>query len=302
MEYYSQYQRLESGSIAALGYFDGVHRGHRRVIDAAVQRAHSEGLPCAVFTFCFDGDRLSGKGELDILTREQKQAQLAQCGVDVCVELPFSQLKDVAPEAFVSKYISGMLGARCAVCGADYTFGRFATGAAADLTHMCSRRGIDTLVVDKLVDGECEISSGRIKKLLTAGDVSAAAELLGYRYYLDGGVCSGAARGRKLGWPTLNQRWPQVTPLKNGVYVTRALAGGEWRGSVTNVGVRPTFYASGERVCETHLLGYTGGDIRLERVEFVAFLREERRFSCEDELIAAISADARDANKVLQSI
>ena len=275
----------------ALGFFDGVHRGHRRVIESAA----TPGALRGVLTFAEHPLALLAPDRQPRLITplpEQKHALLAALGVDVLLEIPFTrELAALEPRAFLdalrlSCSISGIS------VGRNWRFGRGGAGDAAFVEAYCAEHGLNACVQDMAeLQGE-RICSSRIRELLQAGDLPRALEMLGHAFTIAGVVEPGQRLARQLGFPTANVTvYPQAVLPPAGVY---EVAVGACRG-IANLGLRPTI-AEEQKVVrlETHLLNWQG-DLygRFLQVELRRFLRPERRFASVDELRAQIAADVQ---------
>ncbi|MBO7396309.1 MAG: riboflavin biosynthesis protein RibF [Ruminococcus sp.] len=278
----------------ALGLFDGVHLGHRAVIDAALAQREN-GLTATVFTFepeCVL--RKSGGSSGYIYTRTEKEILLReQIGVDDIVSPPFEQLCSLSGEEFTREVLSGQLNAAYVCCGDDFRFGRNAACGARELTDYGRRYGFAVEVVSPVEYGGSAVSSSRIRELLQSGDISAANELLGFGYFINAAVTDGNHIGRTIDFPTINQEFAegQLVP-RYGVYSTYTNVGGRVLPSVTNVGVKPTVGGVDRPLAETHIISYSG-DLYGKNVDvsFRSFIRPEKRFGSLDELKAQITAD-----------
>lgn len=275
----------------ALGFFDGVHRGHRRVIESAA----TPGALRGVLTFAEHPLALLAPDRQPRLITplpEQKHALLAALGVDVLLEIPFTrELAALEPRAFLdalrlSCSISGIS------VGRNWRFGRGGAGDAAFVEAYCAEHGLNACVQDMAeLEGE-NICSTRIRELLQAGDLPRAEAMLGHAFSIAGVVEPGQRLARQLGFPTANITvHPQAVLPPAGVY---EVAVGACRG-IANLGLRPTI-AEEQKVVrlETHLLNWQG-DLygRFLQVELRRFLRPERRFASVDELRAQIAADVQ---------
>ena len=242
------------GLSVALGTFDGVHIGHRRIIAAAKNQSTVQGTDTAVLVFSS-----SPHGAKCILPLCDRLREFEALGVNLAVICDFDELKGLSPERFFSEILIGALGAKAVFSGYNY---RFCAGAAGDadlLRALCADRGIVCGVTPCVEIDGAPVSSSRIRALLAAGNVAEANRLLGYSYYLRGEVVHGRQLGRTLGMPTVNQRFGEdcVIPA-HGVYFTQTEIGGERFPSVSNVGVRPTVSKDGAVDLETHILDYSG--------------------------------------------
>ena len=287
----------------AIGIFDGVHLGHRSVIESAVQSARVNGGVSAVLTFDPHPSVLL-KPESPtrmILDLPAKLSRVGSLGVDAVVVQPFTpdfaaiSAEDFVP--FIKRHLPRLAGI---YVGENFRFGRGRKGDVAMLVVEGRRHGITVFSAPRVnLDGE-PISSTRIRERILAGDMKGAAALLGYVYATEGIVVHGKHLGRKLGFPTLNLGWsPDLRPLY-GVYAVRVSGAKSygWLPAVANYGLRPTVENSQEPRLEVHLLvacPYGAGDP--VTVEWVRFLRPERKFSGVGELAAQIARDVAEARE-----
>lgn len=295
-------ERLGEPCCAALGYFDGVHIGHATVLGAARERARALGIPFAVFTFYFEGERLHSKGRGDILTLSERINRISKAGADAVYLLPFEEIRGIAPNGFVKRILHDTMMAKAVFTGEDFHFGAAGEGDTALLKKLCAEYGIEAVACPRLTDRGEDISSTRIKLLLEAGDIAAANRLLGSPYSFILPVVHGDGRGRTLGFATANQALPaEVLVPKRGVYLSRCTIDGEQYYGITNIGSRPTFYDNGETLVETNLLGLCESlyDRYLE-VALIAYLRDERRFDTPEALEAQLAADTEAAKKIIK--
>ncbi|QAT51134.1 riboflavin biosynthesis protein RibF [Caproiciproducens sp. NJN-50] len=289
----------EGDSAVALGNFDGLHVGHRKVISLALDGA-SEGLLPTVFTFAENplADLGGGAGGR-LLSQEDKIAVLEHMGVKQLYILEFRAVKDLSAEEFVDRILIGCLKAKKVCCGFNFTFGRGGKADSSTLAGLCGARGVAVSVAKAVMVGGTPVSSTRIRGLLEAGRAGEAAKLLGRPF----GYCMPVRRGRRLGHslgtPTLNQELPKgfVQP-KFGVYVSQVLVENQRYAGVTNVGVKPTV-GSDQPLSETWMPDYRGGELygRTVRVELLRFLRPERRFPTLEDLRAQILRDGAQARE-----
>ena len=240
-----------TGACVALGYFDGVHLGHRRVLARTVEAARERGCTSAVFTFAPPLDR-AVKGRA-ILTPEEKARRIAAMGVEHYVRPPFEEFCTLSPEAFVHDVLAVRFGAKAVFCGDNFTFGSRKAGNVDMLRRLCAAAGISVEIVPMVQREGAPVSSSRIRACLEAGDVETAGAMLGEPYCIDLPVRHGKRLGTALGFPTINQIYPDWMLLpRQGVYVTRVLLDGVWRPSATGLGTRPTVNGDGV-TCETFI-------------------------------------------------
>ena len=294
------------GAHVAIGNFDGMHRGHRAVLDAALDRARAEGRPAIALTFephprsFFAPDRPVFR-----LTPPAAKARLAAAlGLDALVVVPFdAAIAGLAAEDFVARILVDGLGLANATVGWDFHFGKGRSGSPAFLSEAGRRHGFGVDVVEPHTaeDGEL-VSSSRIRAALEAGDLAEASGLLGYRWFVEGRVIGGDRRGRDLGFPTANMRLSDDCRLRHGVYAVTFTVDGTTRLGAANWGRRPQF-DDGAPVLETHVLDFSG-DLygKTADVTFVSYLRPEAKFASLDGLLGQMRLDCAEARAVLSSI
>jgi riboflavin kinase/FMN adenylyltransferase len=291
-----------AGRSVALGTFDGVHRGHRQVIAQAVEGARKDGLRAIVVTFDPHPLQVLVPDEAPPLltTTETKAALVAELGAEELLIIPFTEeFSRQSAEDFCAEVLVGALAARRVSVGENFRFGH---GAAGDAQTLRARDEFETVVVPLVEHAGEPVSSSRIRELVSAGDVTAAAGFLGSAYRLVGDVRPGDARGRELGMPTINLGLPpeSVIPAP-GIYAGRAH--GETLGTnvpaAISIGVRPTFEDAGDLRVEAHLIGFDG-DLYGEHVtlEFLKRLRDEVKFDSADELVEQMREDVRQTREI----
>lgn len=286
---------LKKKTVVALGLFDGVHKGHKEVIEKA-SAFKSQELSSAVFTFKTSSVIKKHDERFEyILSDELKAQRIEQLGIEYYYSPDFSKVKSLTPEEFVSEILQNRLNAKMVVCGEDFTFGKGGTATAYDLEKICAERGITTIIMPLyLYDGKA-ISSSDIKEKIRQGDIAGANDMMGYSYSFKMTVVKGKQLGRELNFPTINQEFENgmVVP-KNGVYSSRCLIDSRFYPSVTNIGVRPTVSQSEKPIAETHIIGFDG-DLYGQsiKVELKGFIRDEKKFSSLDDLKAQIHSDTK---------
>ncbi len=303
----TQLQDLGVPTAIALGNFDGIHRGHRRVIDPMLEIA--ELFPrCYSTVVSFDPHPrvfFSGQRQPLLTPIAEKSRVLADLGLDQLVLLPFTRaIADLSPEEFVVDVLIHQLGAEHLCVGADFRFGRNRVGAATDLRRIAESLGVPTEIIPLFNEGEERISSSAIRRALAAGDVPKAARLLGRPYSLEGRVVGGQRLGRQLGFPTANLDLPADKLLPaHGVYavqVSSEATGLERHPGVMNLGLRPTVSGDRQLRAEVHLLDWQGDCYGADlRVELIAHLREEQRFESLESLTTQIGRDCALARETL---
>jgi riboflavin kinase / FMN adenylyltransferase len=291
------------GVVVALGNFDGVHLGHQEVLRRAVEEGRRRGVKVLAATFHPHPRSVVGTGEPPRLLTpvELRREVLLGHGADEVVVIPFDlDLSRKSPGQFVRDVLVGEIGAEVVVVGENFRFGHRAAGDVRDLERLMREMGGEAISVGVRGAGrEGEISSTRIRALISEGEVSEAAGLLGRPYVLRGEVVVGDQRGRTIGFPTANVLPdPDAVIPARGVYAGFVLLGEERYPACTNVGVAPTFGRTESRV-ESYLMDFEG-DLygRVVDVSFAKRIREERRFSGVDELTAQIRRDVEEARLI----
>jgi riboflavin kinase / FMN adenylyltransferase len=292
--------------VLALGNFDGLHRGHMKIIDRVRQRAGERGGTPAAMTFDPHPPRVlrPDKAPPLLMTKEQKIEALARSGMQGVALVTFTrELSLWDPEMFVKTVLVEWLHVVEVWVGANFLFGHDRAGTFSVLRNLGMRYGFRAEKIDPVRYKDFVVSSTRVRRLVTEGRVDEAGALLGHHYFIDGAVVSGAGRGREIGVPTANLSTDNALVPPGGVYATLATVDGVMFPSVTNIGVRPTFGDTTTPVIETHLLNvdrdFYGRRIRLS---FVQRMRDERAFPDVDALRAQIDADVRSARRLFGQI
>lgn len=286
----------------AVGFFDGVHRGHRAVIDAAL-KYKSEGLKTVVFSFSMSSSSPAAKKGIKLLTTPTIKAQtLEAMDVDWLLLPDFSAFMGLSPEQFAVEGLFRGMNAKVVCCGYDYRFGKGASAGAEDLKRFLSPYGIKIEQIGAVLDDGKPISSTRIRGCLQDGNIEEANRLLGGPFAIDMPVEHGKKLGRKLGFPTANQRIaPIFAAPRFGVYATRVTIDGETYTAVTNVGVKPTV-GSDFVGAESYILDWSG-DLYGKNVktEFLTFLRPEQKFESLDALREEVFRNAEQAREAVKN-
>ena len=281
-----------------IGNFDGVHLGHRELLRRTVEHAREHGLQAVALTFTPHPIRFFTPRArfYEITTTGEKAARMEELGIDSLVVESFTgEIGGMWPEEFARTVIHERLRARFVVVGYDFTFGRNRTGSPGMLQEIGREHGFDVDIVPPLLRGGGIVSSSRIRELLLSGRVREAEELLCRPYAVSGPVIPGAARGKKLGFPTANVRFVQELLPLPGVYLVDARVEGKFHRGVANVGFNPTFGENSLGV-EVHLLDFAGDLYGREMtVYFRDRIRDERKFKSVEELVRQIEKDVRYA-------
>ena len=291
----------ERKTALALGFFDGLHLGHRALLERVKERAEEYGMEPAVLSFDVHPDRLvSGQDVALIFTSDEKKKQLREIfGINRIIFLRFTDdLMKMQWRTFldllVDEFNVGGL-----VAGHDFTFGYKGEGKSAQLEEYCREHSISLDIIPPVYqDGEI-VSSTLIRNLISQGDMEGVCRNLGHPYYISGTVIHGLHNGEKLGFPTINIKMPLGLAVPRfGVYAAVADFNGRRYAAATDVGVKPTVCSDGEILIESHLLDFDG-DIYGEEVsvELKSFIRDEKQFLNLEELTGAISGDVEKIRK-----
>jgi riboflavin kinase/FMN adenylyltransferase len=290
------------GATVAIGNFDGVHRGHKAVIAAALGRARFLGRPAAALTFEPHPRAFFNPGEpLFRLTDEPAKLRLlAATGLDGAIVLTFdAALAKLTAEEFVQRVLVDHFAISGAAIGFNFHFGANRAGSPDFLVSQGQRYGFAVDIVPPLLDGGRPVSSGPIRAALASGRLEAAAEFLDYPWFVSGTVVHGDKRGRELGFPTANLKLDPTCALRHGIYAVRAAVAGRRYDGVASFGRRPMF-DSGAVLLEIFLFGFSG-DLYGANIDvaFIAWLREEAVFASAKDLVRQMEEDSRLARAAL---
>lgn len=303
---FSEIHQTFKRPIVTIGNFDGLHLGHRQIIQAVIDRAKKEGGTSIVYTFRPHPHlALTPAEDLKLInTYDEKLDLLREIGVDVVIEEPFSrQFSTITPETFFRDILVKRISAHAIYVGYDFGFGKNRSGSLELLEKLCKTEGIELYVAkpQKMTGEIC--SSTNIRDHLKSGNVAAANKLLGREFFYRGLVVRGKGRGHTIGFATANVHTESKLQVKEGVYATWAIYNGQRYKSVTNVGRQPTFNRDelAPVAVETHILDFDR-DIYGETLEvrMVERLRDEKKFSGPQELVAQIKRDVEKAREILK--
>ena len=293
-------------AVLAVGNFDGVHLGHRAIIEQAIGRSRQSGAPCMVVTFDPHPQLVIGrKPPLPILTPTVRKLELLnRYEIDAVLVIPFTnEFARVEAETFVKSMYVDTLDIREIIVGYSHNFGRHGQGDRLLLERLSARYGFATHIVQPVELEGSPVNSSNIRALLSAGEINAAERLLGHSYEITGTVVRGEGRGSQLQFPTANLEThdPHALIPKRGVYAVRVHLDETVLNGVMNIGTRPTFGQGGEH-CEVHILDFKGNLYNQSiRVEFVERIRDEKRFSSIEALKDQISKDVYKTNSMLKA-
>ena len=304
--YRSAYAKSEKDSAVALGCFDGVHIGHSQIIKNTVKEAEENGLCSIVWSFQTPPKNFFSKDEKQknalISPFSEKRRLIKNLGADILVSTKFDEkIASLTPEEFFEKILIGCLRAKHIFCGFNYRFGKGGKGDVKVLAALCKEHGIKITVADEIKIEGNSVSSSAIRTYLLQGDVENAQKMLGRPYSIRAKIKDGQHLGRTLGFPTVNQSVPEnCLPLKNGVYLTKVKILRQTKYGITNIGMRPTVNGT-ERVAETNIFDFDGSLYgRYVTVEFVKFIRAERKFDSLEELTNQVNKDIETAKGIIK--
>ncbi|MCG7527995.1 bifunctional riboflavin kinase/FAD synthetase [Streptomyces sp. OfavH-34-F] len=295
-------------SVVTIGSYDGVHRGHQLIIGRAVERARELGVPSVVVTFDPHPSEVVRPGSHPpLLAPHHRRAELmAELGVDAMLILPFTtEFSRLAPADFIAKVLVDKLHARLVIEGPNFRFGHKAAGNVELLTELGAEHDYEVEVIDLRVRGEAgggePFSSTLARRLVAAGDVTGAAEILGRPHRVEGVVVRGAQRGRELGFPTANvETLPHTAIPADGVYAGWLHANGEAMPAAISVGTNPQFNGT-ERTVEAYAIDRVDLDLYglHVAVDFLAYVRGMLKFDTIDDLLVAMAADVKRCGELV---
>ncbi len=300
---YTKEDAKEKGSAVALGYFDGIHNGHRAVLEKALQYAREKGLVPVVLLFdIHPGKLISGVIPPMLMSEEKKRERLIKMGFTI-VDFCFRRGMNYTPEEFAEKILEEQLNVKAVSCGFDYRYGKGGKGNAQTLADYFEPKGVKVFAQPPVLMGDEVISSTRIRKLIMSGQIERANALLGEYFSYDLVVERGDGLGHTLGFPTINQFFPKdfIVPFF-GVYASTVKIGDKQYPAVTNVGIRPTVARDSMR-SETCIMGFSG-DLYGKSVEvsLLSYLRSEIRFPNLEELKKQVEKDKLASAEIYREV
>ena len=293
----------ETNSVIALGFFDGVHKGHAELIKLAKQRAAERGASPAVLSFDVSPETVITGLQVPLISSMEIREYLVHTlfGVENVIFYHFDKnVMAMNWKDFIDSLVQEFSAVHF-VIGHDFSCGYKGEGKPDKISAYCAEKGIGCDIVPKFALNDITVSSTYIRGLIAGGDVSRAAEFLGHPYVFAGTVSDGRKVGRNLGAPTINLSCPPELILPaNGVYATRVLVDGQALPAVTNVGIRPTFDDGDALSVESFILDFSGNLYNKHvLVEFIGFIRFERQFESAKKLKEQIESDAAAARAIL---
>ena len=303
MEYVNHTNFHFQNTAVSLGKFDGVHRGHQKLMDCILERKKA-GMKAVVFSFLIHPGTLLGNKEMSlILTEEEKKEKLEKMGIDALVSYPFTkETLSMEPEQFIEEILVGKLDAKVIAVGENFRFGHKRRGDVELLRKYASKYGYELYVQPRIkVAGE-RISSTWIRECISEGNMEYITNLLGHPYGIKGEVVHGKKLGRALGMPTAN-----VIPDKQkllppyGVYASKTLIDGVWYEGITNIGVKPTITDENGKIAETFLFEYKDSLYGKEiQTNLYYYQRPEQKFESIDALKAQMEKDCLVAKEYFE--
>ncbi|MBO5252142.1 MAG: bifunctional riboflavin kinase/FAD synthetase [Bacteroidaceae bacterium] len=295
----------QSPMVATIGFFDGVHLGHRFLINQVKAAAAQTGWQSSIITFPVHPRQvIQSEFQPQLLSSpEEKIELLAATGIDNCILLPFTQELSMLTAREFMQLLYTRYNVRMLVIGYDHRFGHNRTETFEDYCRYGKELGIHIMQATAYTQEQDKVSSSAIRRALQTGDIRTATKFLGYPYFLEGTVVDGYKVGRKIGFPTANLQVDFSNKLipSVGVYAVWVSVGGkQWKGML-NIGHRPTLNNGTNLSIEVHILDFEGDIYRQKmRIEFIDFLRPETKFSSVDELIEQMKKDKEATIRVLK--
>ena len=300
---FSHLQPAQGPTSVALGFFDGVHRGHQNVLRAALQAADKNHVTPAVFTFTLDREKPKSKQQNERLLTPQEQLQkLEELGFACCWRPSFVEFHQLTPIQFVKQILQDTMQAQFVFCGENYHFGADAAGDAQLLVALCALFDMQAEIVPTCIENGEPVSSTRIRTAIENGDMETANQMLGYPWQFREKVVMGNQLGRTMNYPTINQVFPRELVLpKLGVYISATQLDGKLHPSITNIGFKPTIGGVTSPLAETHILDYSGDLYGKEITVFLYhYLRGEKKFDSIQHLFDQIAEDSQSGREFFQ--
>ena len=306
MQYVNEPSRIERDepSVVALGSFDGVHRGHQKLFKLAKEESQRLNIETIVFSFYPHPTWIVGNSKKSlIMSQEEKRNIIESIGIDILIEYPFTKdFADMLPEDFFANILVNKLHTKVLVVGSNYYFGKGKQGGVELLKELGEKYNVKVVIVDAVLEGDEIISSSRIRKLISSGNIEMANKLAGHPYSVSGTIVKGNQLGRKLGFPTINimtEEYRAYPP--NGVYATKVYIDKKQYLGITNIGYAPTVDVEVKRI-ETYIYDFNE-DVygKHAKVEFYKFIRPERKFNSIDELKSEVDKNKQQVTEYFSS-
>lgn len=301
MQVFESLRKTEYPTDVALGFFDGVHKGHVDVIRKTDTQSFCD-CPATVLTFR-ESPRsiLSGTKKPLLTTNDEKLRLFEKLGVQVVFLLDFNEIKDLSATQFVRDVLYETINAHHVTVGFNYRFGKGGMGDSDELVALCKKLNITAQKIEPVMYDNQPISSTRIRQCISSGDIETANSMLGYEFAIHGDVIGGNHIGTTLDAPTINQALnPELVTPKYGVYATRVTIDGKNYYGATNIGMRPTVGGT-MPMCETHLFDCCENLYgKSAHTQLLRFIRDEKKFDCINELKSQIEKDKLEIQKFLR--
>lgn len=296
--YNAPFVKLNGKTAVALGFFDGVHEGHKAVINAAVKYSRENNIPAVVWTFI----NSPKKTALSITDNDERKALFEAQGVDILIAFPFSEdVKGLTKDEFVNTVLKDCLNAEKVFCGFNYSFGAGGKGTPEELKKLCESQGIFVEISDEISVQDETVSSTKIREYIENGFPEKAGRLLGRPYSINGTVSHGKKLGRTLGFPTANIKIGEnkVIP-KDGVYFTVTEFEGKRFYGISNIGTNPTVEDT-QRRAENFIFDFDGDLYGKEiKIEFLKYIRGEKKFDSVETLAKQVKKDIETAKGYME--
>jgi riboflavin kinase/FMN adenylyltransferase len=312
MKVYRDFENVEfdKETVLTMGTFDGVHRGHKTILNRLNNIAQKNKLRSVVMTLDPHPQivlQKSSKKPISLLTNvNERISEFRNAEIDACVVMTFSyEFSQIPAEEFIRDYLVKKVGLKKILIGYDHMFGKDRDGDQSLLERLGEELNFTVERLEPMQDDDIIISSTKIRNALIDSNVEVANEMLGYDYKLQGTVVHGDNRGKDLGFPTANILPPNMSKLVpgNGVYIVSAKIDGEKYYGMTNVGTRPTFHDADARNIEVHFLNLNKDLYEKEiTIQFLKYIREEKKFNGAEELVAQINKDKETAINYVNSL
>lgn len=297
------YNKSNTPTSVALGYFDGVHVGHKKVLCNAVKDAGNNLIP-TVFTFnSIPINKKKDNNPVEIMSFEDKALIFKEMGIKRLYSIKFEDIMNLNADSFVKDVLVLSLNAKKVYCGFNCRFSKGRSADAYILKDLCSKYDVDVEIIPPCLDGECIVSSTLIRNYIKLGDMNKAGKLLGRNYSINRKVLKGNQIGRTIGFKTINQNIDDNLLMPRfGVYASLTNISGRKMISVTNIGIKPTFELQKPTI-ETFIIDYNGPDLynQIIKVELIKFIRDEKKFLNMECLKNQIQADVNKAKEILNT-
>jgi len=302
---YRNIEKSDRGSIIAIGNFDGIHNGHKALINNIIELSKTMGKKTGICTFNPHPKNFFANGQTinQITSQELKHEIFKKLGIDILYEIEFNnELSRMSPDEFFHNILIDGLGVSHVTVGSDFKFGHKRSGDSIYLKMLCEAGGISFQSIEKQKDGNSQTySSSSIRDFISQGDIANTTRFLGYYWFIDGLVIKGQNKGTDMGFPTVNLRLNKSIKLAHGIYATNIYFNGQKYGGASYFGTRPTFDGE-EEFLETYIFDFND-DLygKSVRVEFIDFIRGDMKFSDNIELAKQMEIDCGNVLNKLQN-